>query len=41
MIDLRVVVVLILVGLVVDGKISVIELMYLDRGYVDLYGKLK
>lgn len=41
MIDLRVVVVLILVGLVVDGKISVIELNYLDRGYVDLYGKLK
>ena len=32
---------LILAGLVADGKTSVTELNHLDRGYVDLHGKLK
>ncbi|CAC8664041.1 TPA: UDP-N-acetylglucosamine 1-carboxyvinyltransferase [Staphylococcus aureus] len=32
---------LILAGLVADGKTSVTELTHLDRGYVDLHGKLK
>lgn len=39
--DLRAAAALILAGLVADGKTSVTELNYLDRGYVDLHGKLK
>ncbi|HHB0388999.1 TPA: UDP-N-acetylglucosamine 1-carboxyvinyltransferase [Staphylococcus aureus] len=39
--DLRAAAALILVGLVADGKTSVTELTHLDRGYVDLHGKLK
>ncbi|HCY9289689.1 TPA: UDP-N-acetylglucosamine 1-carboxyvinyltransferase [Staphylococcus aureus] len=39
--DLRAAAALILAGLVADGKTSVTELTHLDRGYVDLYGKLK
>lgn len=39
--DLRAAAALILAGLVVDGKTSVTELTHLDRGYVDLHGKLK
>lgn len=39
--DLRAAAALILVGLVADGKTSVTELNHLDRGYVDLHGKLK
>lgn len=39
--DLRAAAALILAGLVADGKTSVTELMHLDRGYVDLHGKLK
>lgn len=39
--DLRAAAALILAGLVADGKTSVIELTHLDRGYVDLHGKLK
>ncbi|HGO3769909.1 TPA: UDP-N-acetylglucosamine 1-carboxyvinyltransferase [Staphylococcus aureus] len=38
--DLRAAAALILAGLVADGKTSV-ELTHLDRGYVDLHGKLK
>ncbi len=40
-IDLRAAAALILAGLVADGKTSVTELTHLDRGYVDLHGKLK
>ncbi|HDA7764392.1 TPA: UDP-N-acetylglucosamine 1-carboxyvinyltransferase [Staphylococcus aureus] len=39
--DLRAAAALILAGLVADGKTSVTELTHLDRGYVDLRGKLK
>ncbi|MFS4850396.1 UDP-N-acetylglucosamine 1-carboxyvinyltransferase [Staphylococcus aureus] len=39
--DLRAAAALILSGLVADGKTSVTELTHLDRGYVDLHGKLK
>ncbi|HCV1297808.1 TPA: UDP-N-acetylglucosamine 1-carboxyvinyltransferase [Staphylococcus aureus] len=39
--DLRAAAALILAGLVADGKTSVTELNHLDRGYVDLHGKLK
>ncbi|HDD0960799.1 TPA: UDP-N-acetylglucosamine 1-carboxyvinyltransferase [Staphylococcus aureus] len=39
--DLRAAAALILTGLVADGKTSVTELTHLDRGYVDLHGKLK
>ncbi|WP_423829806.1 UDP-N-acetylglucosamine 1-carboxyvinyltransferase [Staphylococcus aureus] len=39
--DLRAAGALILAGLVADGKTSVTELNHLDRGYVDLHGKLK
>lgn len=39
--DLRAAAALILAGLVADGKTSVTELYHLDRGYVDLHGKLK
>ncbi|HDC7410641.1 TPA: UDP-N-acetylglucosamine 1-carboxyvinyltransferase [Staphylococcus aureus] len=39
--DLRAAAALILAGLVSDGKTSVTELTHLDRGYVDLHGKLK
>ena len=39
--DLRAAAALILAGLVADGKTSVTELTHLDRGYVDLHGKLK
>ncbi|MBS3591868.1 UDP-N-acetylglucosamine 1-carboxyvinyltransferase [Staphylococcus aureus] len=39
--DLRTAAALILAGLVADGKTSVTELTHLDRGYVDLHGKLK
>lgn len=39
--DLRAAATLILAGLVADGKTSVTELTHLDRGYVDLHGKLK
>ncbi|HHW6672928.1 UDP-N-acetylglucosamine 1-carboxyvinyltransferase [Staphylococcus aureus] len=39
--DLRAAAALILAGLVADGKASVTELTHLDRGYVDLHGKLK
>lgn len=39
--DLRAAAALILAGLVADGKTSVTELPHLDRGYVDLHGKLK
>ncbi|HDE5528661.1 TPA: UDP-N-acetylglucosamine 1-carboxyvinyltransferase [Staphylococcus aureus] len=39
--DLRAAAALILAGLVADGKTSVAELTHLDRGYVDLHGKLK
>ncbi|HCU0776409.1 TPA: UDP-N-acetylglucosamine 1-carboxyvinyltransferase [Staphylococcus aureus] len=39
--DLRAAAALILAGLVADGKTSVTELTNLDRGYVDLHGKLK
>lgn len=39
--DLRAAAALILAGLVADGKTSVTELKHLDRGYVDLHGKLK
>ncbi|HAR5649205.1 TPA: UDP-N-acetylglucosamine 1-carboxyvinyltransferase [Staphylococcus aureus] len=39
--DLRAAAALILAGLVTDGKTSVTELNHLDRGYVDLHGKLK
>ncbi|HEI6331245.1 TPA: UDP-N-acetylglucosamine 1-carboxyvinyltransferase [Staphylococcus aureus] len=39
--DLRATAALILAGLVADGKTSVTELTHLDRGYVDLHGKLK
>lgn len=39
--DLRAASALILAGLVADGKTSVTELTHLDRGYVDLHGKLK
>ncbi|CAA4024209.1 UDP-N-acetylglucosamine 1-carboxyvinyltransferase [Staphylococcus aureus] len=38
---LRAAAALILAGLVADGKTSVTELTHLDRGYVDLHGKLK
>ncbi|HDJ6997189.1 TPA: UDP-N-acetylglucosamine 1-carboxyvinyltransferase [Staphylococcus aureus] len=39
--DLRAAAALILAGLVADSKTSVTELTHLDRGYVDLHGKLK
>ncbi|HCY8603474.1 TPA: UDP-N-acetylglucosamine 1-carboxyvinyltransferase [Staphylococcus aureus] len=39
--DLRAAAALILAGLVADGKTRVTELTHLDRGYVDLHGKLK
>ncbi|HIA6737311.1 TPA: UDP-N-acetylglucosamine 1-carboxyvinyltransferase [Staphylococcus aureus] len=39
--DLRAAAALILAGLVADGKTSVTELTHLDRGYVNLHGKLK
>lgn len=39
--DLRAAAALILAGLVADGKTSVTGLTHLDRGYVDLHGKLK
>ncbi|OWT25794.1 UDP-N-acetylglucosamine 1-carboxyvinyltransferase [Staphylococcus aureus] len=39
--DLRAAAALILAGLVADGKTSVTELTHLDRGYVDIHGKLK
>ncbi|HDA1517260.1 TPA: UDP-N-acetylglucosamine 1-carboxyvinyltransferase [Staphylococcus aureus] len=39
--DLRAAAALILAGLVAGGKTSVTELTHLDRGYVDLHGKLK
>lgn len=39
--DLRAAAALILAGLVANGKTSVTELNHLDRGYVDLHGKLK
>ncbi|HCX2565154.1 TPA: UDP-N-acetylglucosamine 1-carboxyvinyltransferase [Staphylococcus aureus] len=39
--DLRAAAALILAALVADGKTSVTELTHLDRGYVDLHGKLK
>ncbi|MEK1640472.1 UDP-N-acetylglucosamine 1-carboxyvinyltransferase [Staphylococcus aureus] len=39
--DLRAAAALILAGLVADGETSVTELTHLDRGYVDLHGKLK
>ncbi|HDI3763054.1 TPA: UDP-N-acetylglucosamine 1-carboxyvinyltransferase [Staphylococcus aureus] len=39
--DLRAAAALILAGLAADGKTSVTELTHLDRGYVDLHGKLK
>ncbi|HDC5657053.1 TPA: UDP-N-acetylglucosamine 1-carboxyvinyltransferase [Staphylococcus aureus] len=39
--DLRAAAALILAGLVADGKTSVTELTHIDRGYVDLHGKLK
>ncbi|XQQ69233.1 UDP-N-acetylglucosamine 1-carboxyvinyltransferase [Staphylococcus aureus] len=39
--DLRAAAALILAGLVADGKTSVTELTHLDKGYVDLHGKLK
>ncbi|HCY7295525.1 TPA: UDP-N-acetylglucosamine 1-carboxyvinyltransferase [Staphylococcus aureus] len=39
--DLRAAAALILAGLVADGKTSVTELTHLDRGYLDLHGKLK
>lgn len=39
--DLRAAAALILAGLIADGKTSVTELTHLDRGYVDLHGKLK
>lgn len=39
--DLRAAAALILAGLVADGKTSVTELNHLDRGYIDLHGKLK
>ncbi|HEH9265938.1 TPA: UDP-N-acetylglucosamine 1-carboxyvinyltransferase [Staphylococcus aureus] len=39
--DLRAAAALILAGLVADGKTSVTEMNHLDRGYVDLHGKLK
>lgn len=39
--DLRAAAALILAGLVADGKTTVTELTHLDRGYVDLHGKLK
>ncbi|PZG60173.1 UDP-N-acetylglucosamine 1-carboxyvinyltransferase [Staphylococcus aureus] len=39
--DLRAAAALILAGLIADGKTSVTELNHLDRGYVDLHGKLK
>lgn len=39
--DLRAAAALILAGLVAYGKTSVTELTHLDRGYVDLHGKLK
>ncbi|HCZ9413020.1 TPA: UDP-N-acetylglucosamine 1-carboxyvinyltransferase [Staphylococcus aureus] len=39
--DLRAAAALILAGLVADDKTSVTELNHLDRGYVDLHGKLK
>ncbi|WP_437271075.1 UDP-N-acetylglucosamine 1-carboxyvinyltransferase [Staphylococcus aureus] len=39
--DLRAAAALILAGLVADGKTGVTELTHLDRGYVDLHGKLK
>ncbi|HGZ8462659.1 TPA: UDP-N-acetylglucosamine 1-carboxyvinyltransferase [Staphylococcus aureus] len=39
--DLRAAAALILAGLVADGKTSVTELTHLDRGYVDLHGKLQ
>ncbi|QOA22268.1 UDP-N-acetylglucosamine 1-carboxyvinyltransferase [Staphylococcus aureus] len=39
--DLRAAAALILAGLVADDKTSVTELTHLDRGYVDLHGKLK
>ncbi|HDK7816176.1 TPA: UDP-N-acetylglucosamine 1-carboxyvinyltransferase [Staphylococcus aureus] len=39
--DLRAAAALILAGLVADGKTIVTELTHLDRGYVDLHGKLK
>ncbi|HCW0119840.1 UDP-N-acetylglucosamine 1-carboxyvinyltransferase [Staphylococcus aureus] len=39
--DLRAAAALILAGLVADGKTNVTELTHLDRGYVDLHGKLK
>nr|AZM69114.1 UDP-N-acetyl glucosamine 1-carboxyvinyltransferase [Staphylococcus aureus] len=38
---LRAAAALILAGLVADGKTSVTEFNHLDRGYVDLHGKLK
>ncbi|MEB7508459.1 UDP-N-acetylglucosamine 1-carboxyvinyltransferase [Staphylococcus xylosus] len=38
--DLRAAAALILAGLVADGKTQVTELKHLDRGYVDLHGKL-
>ncbi|MBO1199701.1 UDP-N-acetylglucosamine 1-carboxyvinyltransferase [Staphylococcus simiae] len=39
--DLRAAAALILAGLVADGTTQVTELKHLDRGYVDLHGKLK
>ena len=39
--DLRAAAALILAGLVADGTTQVTELKHLDRGYVDLHGKLE
>ena len=39
--DLRAAAALILAGLVADGTTQVTELKHLDRGYVNLHGKLK
>ena len=39
--DLRAAAALILAGLVAEGTTQVTELKHLDRGYVDLHGKLK
>ncbi|MDU4968775.1 MAG: UDP-N-acetylglucosamine 1-carboxyvinyltransferase, partial [Staphylococcus epidermidis] len=39
--DLRAAAALILAGLVAEGTTQVTELKHLDRGYVNLHGKLK
>src|SRR5699024_12386302 len=39
--DLRAAAALILAGLVAEGTTYVTELKHIDRGYVDLHGKLK